>query len=38
MEQEDKQRDEAMAKLVQHTEEFGGYDQGEDYSKSKKAR
>lgn len=38
MELEDKQRDEAMAKLVQHTEEFGGYDQDEDYSKSKKAR
>lgn len=38
MEMEDKQRDEAMTKLVEHTQEFGGYDQDEDYSKSKKAR
>lgn len=29
IEEEDKQRDEAMTKLVEHTEEFGGYDQDE---------
>lgn len=38
MEEEDKRRDEAMAELVEHTEEIGGYDQDENYGKSQKAR
>lgn len=31
IDQEDNQRSKAMAKLVEHTEEFGGYDQDEHY-------
>lgn len=31
IDQEDKLRSKAMAKLVEHTEEFGGYDQDERY-------
>lgn len=31
IDQEDKQRTKAMAKLVEHTEDFGGYDQDERY-------
>lgn len=38
IEQEDKRRDKLMAQLVEHTEEFGGYDQDENYGKSKKDR
>ena len=35
--QEDRQRSAAMAKLIEHTEEFGGYDQDEHYSEPGKA-
>jgi excisionase family DNA binding protein len=31
IEQENKERSDAMSKLVEHTEEFGGYDQDERY-------
>jgi excisionase family DNA binding protein len=34
--QEDNQRSKAMAKLVEHTEEFGGYDQDERYDERSK--
>jgi excisionase family DNA binding protein len=37
IDQEDKQRSAAMAKLVEHTEEFGGYDQDERFGEPGKA-
>lgn len=37
IDQEDKQRSAAMTKLVEHTEEFGGYDQDEHYDEPGKA-
>lgn len=36
IEQEDKERSGAMARLVEHTEEFGGYNQDECYDEPKK--
>lgn len=36
IDQEDKQRSKAMAKLVEHTEECGGYDQDERYDEMEK--